>query len=156
MSDNGFLSGTIKRLPEPILNYHKWGFCGIQWYSLKNNFTSSYCSLTGVWKLDIKSTATPTSGQWVKVQTPFRGLWVHCASWIDENNRYMWPLVLTWFHLIPAWRITSIIMCGVKLFVHSQTSTVHPLKFGNGYVISLDTLLGMWLLIHAVIKVNLF
>ena len=28
-----------------------------------------------------------------------------------------------------------------------------PLKFGNGYVISFQTLLDMWLLIHAGIKV---
>ena len=34
-------------------------------------------------------------------------------------------------------------------FIHSQTSTVAPLKFGNGYVISSRTLMGMWLLIHA-------
>ena len=27
-------------------------------------------------------------------------------------------------------------MCGMKLLIHSQTSTVEPLKFGNGYVIS--------------------
>ena len=28
--------------------------------------------------------------------------------------------------------ITSIIKCGMKLLIHSQTSTVEPLKFGNG------------------------
>ena len=28
--------------------------------------------------------------------------------------------------------IISIIMCGMKLFIHSQTSTVAPLKFRNG------------------------
>ena len=31
---------------------------------------------------------------------------------------------------------------------------VQPLKFRNGYVISSHTLLGMWLLIHAGIKVT--
>ena len=36
----------------------------------------------------------------------------------------------------------------MKLLIHSQTSTVAPMKFGNGYVISSRTLLGMWLLIH--------
>ena len=30
--------------------------------------------------------------------------------------------------------------------IHSQTSTVEPLKLGNGYVISSHTLPGMWLL----------
>ena len=37
----------------------------------------------------------------------------------------------------------------------SRTSTVQPLKFGNGEVISFYTLLGMWLLIHAGLKLNL-
>ena len=34
------------------------------------------------------------------------------------------------------WVITSIIWCGMKLLMHSQTSRVVPLKFGNGQVIS--------------------
>ena len=40
----------------------------------------------------------------------------------------------------------------MKLLIHSQISTVAPLKFGNGYVISSHSLLRMWLLIHAEIK----
>ena len=40
-------------------------------------------------------------------------------------------------------------MCGMKLLIHSQTSTVQPLMFGNGSVSSSHTLLGMWLLNHA-------
>ena len=36
----------------------------------------------------------------------------------------------------------------MNLFVDSQISTVEPLKFGNGQVISSHTLPGMWLLIH--------
>ena len=44
-------------------------------------------------------------------------------------------------------------MKGMKLLTHFQTSTVVPLKFGNGYVISSHTLFGMRLLIHAGIKV---
>ena len=31
-----------------------------------------------------------------------------------------------------------------------------PLKFGNGYVISSHTALGMWLLVHAGIRINPF
>ena len=49
---------------------------------------------------------------------------------------------------------TSIRACGIKSCIHSQTSTVVPLKFGNGYVISSHTLMAIWLLIHAGIKVN--
>ena len=40
----------------------------------------------------------------------------------------------------------------MKLLIHSQTSTVQPLKFGNLYVISSRNLMGMWLLIYAGIK----
>ena len=43
----------------------------------------------------------------------------------------------------------------MKLLIYSRTSTVIALKFGNGHVISHHTLLGMWLLIHAGIKVGL-
>ena len=42
----------------------------------------------------------------------------------------------------------------MKLHIHYQTLTVAPLKFGNGYVISYHTLLGMWLPIHAEIQVK--
>ena len=45
-------------------------------------------------------------------------------------------------------------MFGVKLLIHFQTSTVQPLKFGNGQVTSSHTLLHMWLLMHAGIKWN--
>ena len=44
----------------------------------------------------------------------------------------------------------------MQLLIHSQTSAAEPLKFGNGYLISAHTLLSMWLLIHAGIKVILF
>ena len=46
------------------------------------------------------------------------------------------------------------INCGMKLLIHSQTSTVRPLKFVNGYVMSPHILLDMRLFIHAGIKVN--
>ena len=48
----------------------------------------------------------------------------------------------------------AIVKCGEKLVIHSQTSTVQPLKFGNGWTISSHTLLGTWLHIHAAITVN--
>ena len=50
--------------------------------------------------------------------------------------------------------ITPIVKCGMELPIHSQTSTVQQLKFGNGWVISSHLLLDMWLLIHAEIDVN--
>ena len=40
----------------------------------------------------------------------------------------------------------------MKLLIHSQTSTAAPLKFGNGYVISSQTLVEMGVLIHAGIQ----
>ena len=42
----------------------------------------------------------------------------------------------------------------MRLLIHSQTSTVQSLTFGNAYVSSPHTPLGMWLLIHVVIIVN--
>ena len=41
-----------------------------------------------------------------------------------------------------------------NLHIHSQISTVKPLKIRNVYAISSNTLLGMWLFIHAGIEVN--
>ena len=42
----------------------------------------------------------------------------------------------------------------MKLLIHSQTSAMEPVKFGKGYVISPNILRGMWLFIHAEIKVK--
>ena len=42
----------------------------------------------------------------------------------------------------------------MQLHIHSQTSAIAPLKFGNGWVISSHTLPGMGLLIRAGIKVK--
>ena len=50
--------------------------------------------------------------------------------------------------------IIIVIKCGMKLLIHSQTSTVQPLKFVNGYVIASQSLLGMCLIIYAGIKVS--
>ena len=57
--------------------------------------------------------------------------------------------------LVPVW-INNYIHYKVwdEITYVSQTSVMQPLKFGNGYVISSDTLLTMRLLIHAGIKVN--
>ena len=52
------------------------------------------------------------------------------------------------------WWALTIIKCGIKLFIHSQTWAVHLFQFRNGYVISSHTLLDMWLLLHAGINVN--
>ena len=41
--------------------------------------------------------------------------------------------------------MTYIIKCGVKQIIHSQTSTVAPLKYVNGIIFSSHTLLGRWL-----------
>ena len=42
----------------------------------------------------------------------------------------------------------------MKLYIHSQTSTVQLVKVGNGQVISSHTLLDFWLLTHGGIKIN--
>ena len=41
----------------------------------------------------------------------------------------------------------------MKLFAHSQTSTMWQLKIGNGYVILSHTLLVMWLFINVNVNV---
>ena len=41
------------------------------------------------------------------------------------------------------------VKCGMKLLTHSQTATAQLFKFENWYVITSNTLLGVWLLIHA-------
>ena len=70
--------------------------------------------------------------------------------WIGSGYN-LGPLLLTWFNLIPKWISNYIhykvwdeitypmpnfndvtIKCGLKFIIHSQTSTVAPLKFGNG------------------------
>ena len=48
---------------------------------------------------------------------------------------------------------TSIIKCGIKLLIHAKTSTVQPLKCGNGLVVLSHTPPGMCLLVHDRIKV---
>ena len=40
------------------------------------------------------------------------------------------------------------VMYGMKLPIHSQTSTIAPLKFGNGYIISSHILWWIWLSIR--------
>ena len=61
---------------------------------------------------------------------------------------YMW-MIYTWLsnHV----HYTN----GGKLFIHFQTLTVQPSKFGNGKVSSSHTLPSMWLLFDAWIKLNL-
>ena len=41
-----------------------------------------------------------------------------------------------------------------EIIFHSQTSTARPLKFGYELVISSHTWVGVWLLIHAGIKID--
>ena len=45
--------------------------------------------------------------------------------------QHQWPLLLTWFNLNPSIDICTV-KCEMKLLIHSQTSTVQSLKFGNG------------------------
>ena len=63
---------------------------------------------------------------------------------------------LTWVNLNPNIdiAITCPVKCGMRLLLHSQTSTAAPSKFGNWCVISSNTLWWIWLLNHAGIGVN--
>ena len=59
---------------------------------------------------------------------------------------------LTWINFNP--NMDKFIKYGLKLLIHSPTSTVQSLKFENAQKTSSLTLLGIWLHIHAGIKVN--
>ena len=50
--------------------------------------------------------------------------------------------------------VAYVIKCGMKLLIHSQTSTVAALKFRSESVILSHTLLRMWLFIHVWIRVR--
>ena len=73
-----------------------------------------------------------------------------------SSKWWLFPFCIRGLTLIPEWisNYTPIIKCEITyLFPHINAVA---LKFGNGWVIPWHTLLGMWLLIHAVIKINPF
>ena len=75
-----------------------------------------------------------------------------CCGHISNSSdpSYQHGLILT-----PACKvITCPVKCMMTLIIHFQTSTVSRLKFGNGLVISSQTLWWTPILIHAVIKVE--
>ena len=63
----------------------------------------------------------------------------------NRINKSQGQLLQTWINIIKS---------GMKLRIISHRTTVQPLTFGNGEVISSHSLLDMWLLIHAGVKVN--
>ena len=72
------------------------------------------------------------------------------VSFPRKNRDSRGPFYLHGLILIPApISNTSIIKCATELLIHSQTSTVAPLKFWEWISNLSDTFLGMWLFIHA-------
>ena len=71
------------------------------------------------------------------------------VSSLGITIKHIGPLLQTWIS-----NCIDYNMRVEKLLIHFQISTVQPLKFGNGSVISSRTLLVIWLLIPAGIKVN--
>ena len=65
---------------------------------------------------------------------------IHVISFARKQILSLISDAMTWglsyqygLTLIPAWISNYIIIkCGMKLLIHSQTSKVQPLKFGNG------------------------
>ena len=57
----------------------------------------------------------------------------HQRPWWHRPGR---PLLLTWIKVQHGYVIIYTVKCGMKLHIHSQTSTVAPLKFKNGWAIS--------------------
>ena len=77
--------------------------------------------------------------------------WVNSIPDIQIDN--LGPLCQHGLTLIPEWmnnyiQITSIVMLGMKLIIHTQTPNVYQMTFVNRWVISSHTLLSMLLLIH--------
>ena len=68
----------------------------------------------------------------------------------------VWDIGLSyvWHQAIDRINQCRLIAKQTKILIHSQTTTSAQLKFGNEYVISFHTLLGVWLRIHAEIKVK--
>ena len=56
------------------------------------------------------------------------------APW-QPLPRWQGSLILTWITFNPAW-ITCTVKRWIQLLIHSQTSTMPPLKFGDGWIIS--------------------
>ena len=84
-------------------------------------------------------------------------LWRPCNDWVTRCGNYPTGSPFTNAYRLRSQHgkvITSIIKYGMKLLTHSQTSTVQPLKFGNGEVFLSHTLPCMWWLIHVGIKVK--
>ena len=66
----------------------------------------------------------------------------------ENGPSYFWSALylLPLFTLLKHGKIIiSIVKCGMKLLIHSQTSSVAPVKFGNGQVIPTHLLLLMGL-----------
>ena len=55
-------------------------------------------------------------------------LWI--PHQVTMNTNEQGPFLLIWFDSQNGWVIIANIKCGMILLVHSQTSTVQPLKFG--------------------------
>ena len=51
---------------------------------------------------------------------------------LDPVGPSVGPTLSPWLCYMGPLSLTPIIKCGVKLLIHSQTSTVQPLKFRNG------------------------
>ena len=66
-------------------------------------------------------------------------MWFICMCVIQITHVIVHIVKLKWFQISTYWTHCSINLLGksgVELFIHSQASTVAPLKFGNRYVIS--------------------
>ena len=83
-------------------------------------------------------------------------LHILCLCLVNASNPQNLPSQKNEIHHNPQYGsvIISIILCGMKLLVHSKTSTAQSLKFENGDVISSYSLPDIWLLIHVVLKLN--
>ena len=96
--------------------------------------------------MSLKFTATSLAGQWMYGQVSLTLTHQKSYPCIHQHKKYVkWQEPVTpfsWEETVFTSQVTPTarIKCGMKFLIHSQTSTVPPLKFWNGEVISSHTL----------------
>ena len=71
----------------------------------------------------------------------FSGIYCQCVITLDTpcrldiNHHFAYRAPFTKMDSQQQYVITSVMKCGMKIFILSQTSKVWPLKFGNGKII---------------------
>ena len=117
-----------------------------------NHLKDFFCDLQTAWRLVLS--LKPWSYIWLEFGLFSTNIYIYISVYPYLRrigiSTTRGPVSLTWVNIINS--ITSILKCEITLLIHFQTSSVF--QFLNGYLISSQTSRGVWLLIHAGIKVD--